>query len=316
MPGRSFSSPSYRYGFNGKEKDDEVKGSGNSLDFGARIHDPRLGRFLSLDPLSKKFPSESNYGYAGNNPILFIDREGERKTLYVTLIDETGGVTTFKRVDNRDIRIDLARTGSETWDHVQVKDIEQNVVIDMSKGTYSVSAEKVVGTYAMGTGEYLEKGLVGLGDVQEGGWYLTSSNGGVDPTRNTSKSHAEEKRNMMEDLVLPAPEGRGLTEAIEKLGIGKAKLGKIDENVKIVADIFAKSTEFAVITIEAVQKAVEVVKGVSEVGPDAGSSGKYVTCRNSACRGDTIPIEKASGHIPKDTLTKDAKGNYQKAEQE
>ncbi len=31
----------YRYGFNGMEKDDEISGSGNSYDFGARTYDPR-----------------------------------------------------------------------------------------------------------------------------------------------------------------------------------------------------------------------------------------------------------------------------------
>jgi len=41
QPGRSYTSDSYRYGFNGMEKDDEVKGTGNSLDFGARIYDLR-----------------------------------------------------------------------------------------------------------------------------------------------------------------------------------------------------------------------------------------------------------------------------------
>jgi len=46
MPGRIASSEDYRYGFNGKEKDDEVKGSGNSLDFGARMYDSRLGRWI------------------------------------------------------------------------------------------------------------------------------------------------------------------------------------------------------------------------------------------------------------------------------
>ena len=50
MPGREFSSTDYRYGFNGKENDNEVKGNGNSLDFGARIYDPRLGRWMSPDP--------------------------------------------------------------------------------------------------------------------------------------------------------------------------------------------------------------------------------------------------------------------------
>jgi len=47
LDGRTQSSNSYRYGFNGMEKDDEVKGEGNSLDFGARIYDPRVGRWMS-----------------------------------------------------------------------------------------------------------------------------------------------------------------------------------------------------------------------------------------------------------------------------
>lgn len=69
----------YRYGFNGMEKDDEVKGSGNSYDFGARMLDPRLGRFLSLDPLAREFPSETNYSSTGNNPIYLIDVDGKYK---------------------------------------------------------------------------------------------------------------------------------------------------------------------------------------------------------------------------------------------
>ena len=58
------------------EKDDEVKGYGNSLDFGARIYDTRLGRWLSVDPLQKKFPDFSPYNYAINNPVIFIDYDG------------------------------------------------------------------------------------------------------------------------------------------------------------------------------------------------------------------------------------------------
>ena len=76
MPGRK-SSGEYRYSFNGKERDDEIKGSGNSLDFGARIYDPRLGRFLSTDPLQKKYPDLSPYHFSGNNPILFVDYDGK-----------------------------------------------------------------------------------------------------------------------------------------------------------------------------------------------------------------------------------------------
>jgi len=66
----------YRYGFNGKENDNEVKGSGNQQDYGFRIYDPRLGRFLSVDPLSGSYPWNSVYAYAENDPISFNDLDG------------------------------------------------------------------------------------------------------------------------------------------------------------------------------------------------------------------------------------------------
>lgn len=77
MPGRSFIGDNYRYGFNGQEKDDEIKGSGNSYDFLFRIYDPRLGRFLSTDPLEMEYPWNSPYAFAENRPIDGIDLEGK-----------------------------------------------------------------------------------------------------------------------------------------------------------------------------------------------------------------------------------------------
>lgn len=61
IPNRHNSSNSYRYGFNGKEKDDELKGEGNSYDFGARIYDSRIGRWFALDKSFKKYPDLSPY---------------------------------------------------------------------------------------------------------------------------------------------------------------------------------------------------------------------------------------------------------------
>jgi RHS repeat-associated protein len=66
----------YRYGFNGKENDNEVKGSGNQQDYGMRIYDPRLGRFLSVDPITNDYPWYTPYQFAGNKPIAFIDLDG------------------------------------------------------------------------------------------------------------------------------------------------------------------------------------------------------------------------------------------------
>jgi RHS repeat-associated protein len=76
IPGRKFSIGGYRYGFNGKENDNEVKGEENQQDYGTRIYDPRLGRFLSVDPLSKAFSSWAPYSYAMNRPIDGIDLDG------------------------------------------------------------------------------------------------------------------------------------------------------------------------------------------------------------------------------------------------
>ena len=76
MVGRTFSSGSYRYGFNGKENDNEVKGEGNQQDYGMRIYDPRLGRFLSVDPLTESYPELTPYQFASNTPINSVDLDG------------------------------------------------------------------------------------------------------------------------------------------------------------------------------------------------------------------------------------------------
>ncbi len=75
MPGRK-SSGGYRYGFNGKENDNEVKGEGNQQDYGMRIYDGRIGKFLSVDPITSKYPYLTPYQFASNRPIDGIDLDG------------------------------------------------------------------------------------------------------------------------------------------------------------------------------------------------------------------------------------------------
>ncbi|MBW7868457.1 MAG: hypothetical protein H3C31_09060 [Brumimicrobium sp.] len=67
----------YRYGFQGQEKDDEIKGKGNSVNYSFRMHDPRLGRFLSLDPLSPDYPWNSPYAFSENRVLDAIELEGK-----------------------------------------------------------------------------------------------------------------------------------------------------------------------------------------------------------------------------------------------
>lgn len=73
----------YRFGFNGMERDDEVKGVGNSLDFGARIYDSRLGRWFSPDPLNQ---FNSLYLAMGNTPIIAYDVDG----MWVPVVSKDG----------------------------------------------------------------------------------------------------------------------------------------------------------------------------------------------------------------------------------
>ncbi len=76
LPNRHGNTSDYRYGFQGQEMDNEVKGEGNSYDFGARMLDPRVGRWFKMDRDFRKLPDLTPYGYVNNNPIRFIDPDG------------------------------------------------------------------------------------------------------------------------------------------------------------------------------------------------------------------------------------------------
>jgi len=79
MAGRGESKENYRFGFNGKEIDNEVMGAGNWQDYGERMYSPRLGRFPSPDPLivkEQRYPWYSSYQFAGNMPIYASDIDG------------------------------------------------------------------------------------------------------------------------------------------------------------------------------------------------------------------------------------------------
>lgn len=90
MPGRVYNGAGYRYGFNGKENDNEVKGEGNQQDYGMRIYDPRVARFLSVDPLMRDYPWNSTYAYAENSPILFKDLDGLERVNYLKTVNSKG----------------------------------------------------------------------------------------------------------------------------------------------------------------------------------------------------------------------------------
>jgi RHS repeat-associated protein len=98
LDGRTVSAELYKYGFQGQEKDDEIKGAGNSVNYTYRMHDPRLGRFFAVDPLASEYAWNSPYAFSENRVIDCIELEGlESKNVhYYNMVKQEDG--TYKPV--------------------------------------------------------------------------------------------------------------------------------------------------------------------------------------------------------------------------
>ena len=80
VAGEAIFNSSYKYKYNGKEFQDEL--GLNMYDYGARNYDPVLGRWMNIDPMAGKWQEYSPYNYTLNNPMFFVDPNGEDVYLY------------------------------------------------------------------------------------------------------------------------------------------------------------------------------------------------------------------------------------------
>lgn len=119
-----------------------MSGEGNSYDFGARMYNNRIGKFLSLDPLSAINLDESNYAYAANNPIYFVDFEGKDNIVYLVVMPSDDAIQ--EKLNAQDI----ANEANEMYKTLGVK--TRVVVFDEStRGEFNADYMDKTDSYAV-----------------------------------------------------------------------------------------------------------------------------------------------------------------------
>ncbi|PWH86250.1 RHS repeat-associated core domain-containing protein [Brumimicrobium oceani] len=205
---------SYRYGFNGMEKDDNIKGEGNSYDFGARIYDPRVGRWLSRDALEGKKPFLSPYQAFKNNPLMYTDPDGNDEYLsYIITNEKTGKTTRLDVLTAHSTKIIAFGSSKDVhsnnyYDFRTVKTITQHQDGTTSITTnYEILYEDGIKDFDLSYGSsnvkpngYIKDEAdgwtwgVGLSpETQPGGFRLTSDDGGASPTKTISENDVESR---------------------------------------------------------------------------------------------------------------------------
>ena len=92
LDGRTIQGDNYRYGFQNQEKDDELKGAGNSVNYKYRMYDPRVGRFFAVDPLAGVYPWNSVYAFSENRVLDAIELEGLEKYIVISIYSSSNQV--------------------------------------------------------------------------------------------------------------------------------------------------------------------------------------------------------------------------------
>jgi RHS repeat-associated protein len=109
MNSRTVNDGDYRYGFNGKEKDQDGEFGNTHYDYGFRIYNPAIAKFLSVDPLTKSYLMLTPYQFASNTPIAASDLDGLEARIDITFNQEDedylNGVRTYDEIKaDRDAR--------------------------------------------------------------------------------------------------------------------------------------------------------------------------------------------------------------------
>jgi len=120
----------YKYKYNAKEWQDEL--GQNVYAYGWRDYDPAVGRFQRIDRFSEKYHSLSPYGYAANNPIYFVDVQGDSLKVANTQITKDYLNSAVNKSNQRYIKYD--ENGNVSIDFGDVSKKAQQRLLNQDKG--------------------------------------------------------------------------------------------------------------------------------------------------------------------------------------
>jgi RHS repeat-associated protein len=276
MPGRQFaldSSALFRYGFNNKEKSDEIEGApGVDYDYGARIYDARVGRFLTVDPLTPKYPELTPYQFAGNRPIQGIDLDG------LEFLDELKSrMNTYYQAE-REAQLKPRETVSAYHAHslTQKWGDSKNFFAEL---TYGIANAPYT------TGQQLVRGITGQEYIHNIDGTSYSASGPFD-----EKQRASNFVNTV-SLLIPGAEAEGQT--TELLNNAGAKI-ETDLSEQVTAKVTNRIGE----TGKVGEKYLQTLGGESQVYFKTSLGGRFVDQLV-----DDVAYESKVGYT---TLTKDA----------
>jgi RHS repeat-associated protein len=223
----SVDSDAYRYGFQGQERDDELKGPGNSYNYTFRMHDPRLGRFFARDPLAYAFDWNSPYAFSENRVLDGTELEGlefkgSGKMPYI--VGSHGNQIVYESKEARDKDLEEARLEgvgnvfTNIWNYAkEVYEKPSTVLVDIGQTVQAIDA--------------LTKGKVNLIEVGEKV---------IEDRKNRLRASGDPEREFnvmfgedMTHLAIAAASEKGTSYLFKLPGA----FGKLDEVTDLVDDI-------------------------------------------------------------------------------